>query len=77
VPGSGCDHRCRHLRSWPERVRGEWVESFRRRVDGGYERFGGGFDRHARGVADVRAHGYTRVIPRASDLADTHAFRGH
>ncbi len=38
MPGSGCDHRCRHLRSWLERVRGEWVESFRRRVGGGPER---------------------------------------
>jgi hypothetical protein len=74
VPGSGCDHRRRHLRSWPERVRGEWVESFRCRI-GGYERIGGGFGLHARGVADVRAYEYTRVIPDASRLADTHAYR--
>jgi hypothetical protein len=76
VAGSGGDHRCRHLRSWPDCVRGGWVESFRGRVGGDYERFGGGLGRHARGVADVRAHGYTRVIPDANDLADTHAFRG-
>jgi len=76
VPGSGFDHRGRHLRSWPDRMRGERVESLRRRVGGDYGRFGGGFGRHARGVADVRAYGYARVIPDASDLADTHAFRG-
>jgi hypothetical protein len=69
VPGSGCDHRDRHLRSWPERVRGEWVESIRRRVVGG-------FGLHARGVADVRAHESTRVVPDAINLADTQAFRG-
>ena len=67
MPGSGCDHRCRHLRSWPDRVRGEWV-AFRRRVGGGYERIGG-FGRHA------DDHEYTRVIPDASKLADTRAFR--
>ena len=67
MPGSGCDHRCRHRRSWPDRVRGEWVESFRRRV--------GAFVRRARFVAGVRAYGYTRVGPDASDFADTHAFR--
>jgi len=72
VPGSGCDHRCRHLRSWPERVRGERVESFRRRVGGGIER---SFDLGARGVADVRAYGYTRVIPDGNRLADTRARR--
>ena len=76
MPGSGCDRRCRHLRGWPERVRGEWVESFRRRVGGGYERIGGGLGRHAWGVADVRAHGDTHVIRDASRLADTRAFRG-
>ena len=70
MPGSGCDHRCRHLRSWPERVRGEWVGSFRRR------HVGGGFGLDARSVAVVRAHGYTRVIPDAINLADTRAFRG-
>ena len=72
MPGSGCDHRCRHLRGWPERVRGEWVESFRRRVGGGTER---SFGLHARGVADVRAYGYTPVIPDGSRLTDTHARR--
>ena len=72
MPGSGCDRRCRHLRSWPERVRGEWVESFRRPVSGGYD----GFGRHAWGVADVRAHGDTHVIPDANRLADTRAFHG-
>ena len=72
MPGSGCDYRCRRLRSWRERVRGEYVGSCRRRVSGGSERIGG----YARGVADVRAHGYTRVVPDASDLADTSAFRG-
>ena len=76
MPGSGGDHRCRHLRSWPERVRGEWVEPFRRRVGGGYKRIGGGFGQHTRGVADVRAHGYTHVIPDTSRLADTRTFRG-
>lgn len=55
---------------------GEWVESFRRRVGGGYERIGGGFGRPVRGVADVRAHGDTHVIPDASKLADTCAFHG-
>ena len=43
-------------------------ESFRRRLRG-YGRIGGGFGLPARGVTDVRAHGYTRVIP------DTRAFR--
>ena len=75
MPGSGCDRRCRHLRSWPKRVRGEWVESFRRRIGGGSERIGGGFGYYARGVADVRAYGYTRVIPDASRLTDTHPCR--
>lgn len=75
MPGSGCDHRCRHLRSWPERVRGEWVESFRRRIGGGSERIGGGFGLHARGVADVRAYEYTHVIRDASRLADPRACR--
>ena len=72
MSGSGCDRRGRHLRSWPERVWGEWVESFRRRVVGG-ERIS--FGLYARGVADVRAHGYTRFIDAIS-LADTQAFRG-
>ena len=72
MPGSGCDHRCRHLRGWPERVRGEWVESFRRHVGGGTER---SFGLHARGVADVRAYGYAHVIPDGSRLADTRACR--
>lgn len=75
MPGSGGDHRCRHLRSWCERVRGEYVDSCRRRVSGGSERIDG-FDRHARRVADVRTHGYTHVVPDASKLADTGAFRG-
>ena len=43
-------------------MRGEWVESFRRRV-GTYGRIGDGSGRRARGVAEVRAHGYARVIP--------------
>ena len=73
MPGSGCDHCCRHRRSWPDRVRGEWVESFRGRVGSGFGRFGGGFVRHARVIADVRAYGCTWVGP--SDFADTHAFR--
>ena len=73
MPGSGCDHRCRHRRSRPDRVRGEWVESFRRRT--GFGRFGGGFVRHARVVAYVRAYGYTRVVLNASEIADTRAFR--
>ncbi len=46
MPGSGGDHRCRHLRSWCERVRGEYVDSCRRRVSGGSERIDG-LDRHA------------------------------
>jgi hypothetical protein len=75
VPGSGCDHRCRHRRNWPDRVRGERVESFRGRVGSGFGRFGGGFVRYARVVADVRAYGYTRVGPDTSDFADTQAFR--
>ena len=74
MPGSRCDHRCRHRRSWPDRVRGEWVDFFRRRA-GGFGRFVGGFVRHARVTADVRAYPYTRVVPDASDFADTHAFR--
>ena len=75
MPGSGFDHCGRYLRSWPDRMRGERIESFRCRVGGGYGRFGGGFGGHARGVADVRAYGYTWVIADASDLADTHAHR--
>jgi hypothetical protein len=55
-------------------VRGERVESFRRRA-GRFGRFVGGFVRHARVTADVRAYPYTRVVPDASDFADTHAFR--
>ena len=54
-------------------MRGERVESFRRRVGAGFGRFG--FVRHARVVADVRAYGYAWVIPDGSDVADTHAFR--
>ncbi len=56
-------------------MRGERAESSRRRVGGGFGRFGGGSGRHARGVADVRAYRYTRVNPDASDFAGTHAFR--
>ena len=66
MPGSGCDRRGRHLRSWPERVWGEWVESFGRHV-GGYERIG--FGLYA-GGADVRAHGYAHVI--APSTSPTH-----
>ena len=53
-------------------MRGEWVESFRGRVGSGFGRFGGGFVRHARAYADVRAFGCTHDT---SDFADTHAFR--
>ena len=49
-------------------MRREWAESFRRRV-------GGDFVRRAQVVAHVRAYGFTRVGPDASDFADTHAFR--
>ncbi len=56
-------------------MRGERVESFRRGAGGGFGRFGGGFVRRARGVADVRAYGWTRVGRDASDFADTYAFR--
>jgi hypothetical protein len=72
VPGTGCDHRCRHLRGWLERVRGERAEFFHRPTGGGPERIVG----PGRGVADGRVHEYTRVIPDASKLADTQAFRG-
>ena len=73
MPGSGCDHRCRHRRSWPDCVRGERVDSFRRRVGGGFGRFGHGPIRHARVAADVRAYQYTGVGP--GDLARPYAFR--
>ena len=73
MPGSGCDHRCRHRRSCPNRVRDGWVESFHPPVVGGCRRIADG---SGRGVADVRAHGYTRVIPDASEFADTQPFRG-
>jgi len=76
VPGSGCDHRCRHLRSWPERVRGERVDSLRQPVGGGCERIVRGPGWPVWGLADVRGHGYTHVIPDAISLADTSAFRG-
>jgi len=59
-------------------MRGEraWsFRSFRRRVGAGFGRFGGGFRRHARGVADVRAYGYTRLIPGVIGFAGGHAFR--
>ncbi len=72
MPGSGCDHRCRHRRSRPDCVRGERVDSFRRRV-GGFGRFGNGPIRQARVAADVRAYQYTGV--GAGDLAGPHAFR--
>jgi hypothetical protein len=54
-------------------VRGEWVDSFRRPLGGGYERIGG---QPVRGGADVGAHKYTHVIPDAISLADTSALRG-
>jgi hypothetical protein len=71
VPGTGRDHRCRDLRGWLERVRSEWVEFFRP-TGGGSEWIVG----PGRGVADGRVHEYTHVIPDASKLADTQAFRG-
>jgi hypothetical protein len=57
-------------------VRREFVESFGRRVrGGGANRFIGRFGRLARGLADVRAHECTRVVPDPIGFADNRAFR--
>ena len=55
-------------------MRGERVESIRRRVVAGRGRIGVGSGRHARGVADIGAYGRTRVVPgAAASPAHTHS----
>jgi hypothetical protein len=68
VPGCGSDHRCRHRRSWPDRLRGERVESVH-----GFGQFRRGFAHDRNAV--VLGYGSIHVTPVAIGVADSQAFR--